>query len=664
MVESVGHREGRSDVLISPDQAKLDEFLDLERPKSKKDVQQLCGLAAQMKKFAPGMQVTYPGMQKLCAANVCFSWTADLDKELTDLKTCLKRHVKLSPVDTTKGLILVIDSAATVGTSYLLLQEKEVGNPAMGMNFISMDSSNFKRGQINMCPFEAEVAGLRYAVKKEGHYLVACPQITVVTDCKSLGSAYQKPLEEIKNRRVMKMFMDVSHVNLVFKHIPGVLNSTTDYRSRHPRDSWEATGEDDSQIRMRLGVRSVRAEAADLHPVDIRLEKMAERAGGDQEYQQMIKYLEQGTPVEEMDQTSELYAMNGERQFLGTVKMENGFSLIVKDEEVMIPKGDRQAILEELHSTHLSSQGMKKLARGKMTWRGMNKDIERLYEGCESCLTHARSKPHKNNARCEVLPASLELSVAGEKIVADFAQYGPNNLLVIKDRYSGLVRVYAMKDLTMKSAIKGYFQWAHSYGLASEVRTDDGPGFRSEFTAALNHVGTRHINSSAYSPTSNGCAERGVGQVKSVLEKLGKKSVLSQEFLNLVVYKINSHVAKETGSALQRFFGRSVQTYLPELVKKTFNQAVAIKKRSEEQLAIANKLGRRSADMFKTGDLVVCQNTTTGKWTVRGRIIKARTAEDGSVRTFEVKTESGNVTLRNARFIVCYPQRRHLFPIM
>ena len=75
-------------------------------------------------------------------------------------------HVKLSPVDTSKGLILVIDSAATVGTSYLLLQEKEVGNPSVGMNFISMDSSNFKRGQINMCPFEAEVAGLRYACKK------------------------------------------------------------------------------------------------------------------------------------------------------------------------------------------------------------------------------------------------------------------------------------------------------------------------------------------------------------------------------------------------------------------------------------------------------------------------------------------------------------------
>merc|ERR1712215_343014 len=108
---------------------------------------------------------------------------------------------------------------------------------------------------------------------------------------------------------------------------------------------------------------------------------------------------------------------------------------------------------------------------------------------------------------------------------------------------------------------------------------------------------------------------------------------------------------KETGSALQRFFGRTIQTYLPELVKRSFDQAAAIKKISEEQLAIANKLGRRSADKFKTGDLVVCQNTTTGKWTVRGRIIKARTADDGSVRTFEVKTETGKVTLRNSRYL-------------
>merc|ERR1712002_231878 len=164
-----------------------------------------------------------------------------------------------------------------------------------------------------------------------------------------------------------------------------------------------------------------------------------------------------------------------------------------------------------------------------------------------------------------------------------------------------------MKDLTMKSATKGYFLWAHSYGLASEIRRDDGPGFRSEFTEAVNEVGTTHINSSAYSPTSNGCAERGVGQIKSILEKLGKNNILSQEFLNFVCFKMNSHISKDTGSALQRFFGHPVQTYIPSLVKKSFDQAAAIRRRSEEQLAIAKKLGRHSADVFKKDDLVVCQ---------------------------------------------------------
>ena len=48
-----------------------------------------------MKKFAPGMQIKYPGMQKLCAANVRFLWTGDLDKELEDLKESLSRALTM-----------------------------------------------------------------------------------------------------------------------------------------------------------------------------------------------------------------------------------------------------------------------------------------------------------------------------------------------------------------------------------------------------------------------------------------------------------------------------------------------------------------------------------------------------------------------------------------
>ena len=90
---------------------------------------------------------------------------------------------------------------------------------------------------------------------------------------------------------------------------------------------------------------------------------------------------------------------------------------------------------------------------------------------------------------------------------------------------------------------------------------------------------------------------------------------------------------------------------MPSLVKKRFDQAALIQKRSEEQMAVAKKLSRRSVDTFKAGDLVVAQNARTGKWTIRGRVTKARTAEDGTSRSFEVETEAGKTTLRNGRHL-------------
>ena len=164
------------------------------------------------------MQLHYLGIMKLCSPNTRFQWNDELTQELENLKQCLRDHVKISPIDTSKNLEMVIDSAATIGTSYLLLQRK-TEDPADGFNFIGMDSANFRKGQLSLCPFEAEVAGLRYACRKENHFLQACPEILVVTDCRKMLSTYSKPLETIKNRRVQQMFLDICHLNLRFEHI-------------------------------------------------------------------------------------------------------------------------------------------------------------------------------------------------------------------------------------------------------------------------------------------------------------------------------------------------------------------------------------------------------------------------------------------------------------
>ena len=90
---------------------------------------------------------------------------------------------------------------------------------------------------------------------------------------------------------------------------------------------------------------------------------------------------------------------------------------------------------------------MKVLRSTTLKPANMSRDIEKKHAECEPCLIHARSKPNKPNHRCEVVPSSLELTCAGEKVSADFGEYGRNKLLIIKDRYSGLIRVYSLPDM-------------------------------------------------------------------------------------------------------------------------------------------------------------------------------------------------------------------------
>ena len=149
---------------------------------------------------------------------------------------------------------------------------------------------------------------------------------------------------------------------------------------------------------------------------------------------------------------------------------------------MIAPEQARQSILTELHSTHLATDGMKRLARGKFYWAGMSKEIENLYMG--------------------------------------FGQYGRSNLLIIKDRYSGLLRVYLTPDKSTEAATAGLERWAHSYGVPREVRSDQGPCYGEMYSQWCSSMGIRHCVSSAYNSQSNGAAEKGLGQIKTLLEKM------------------------------------------------------------------------------------------------------------------------------------------------
>ena len=164
-------------------------------------------------------------------------------------------------------------------------------------------------------------------------------------------------------------------------------------------------------------------------------------------------------------------------------------------------------------------------------------------------------------------------------------------------------------------------------------------------------MGIKHCVSSAYNSQSNGAAEKGLGQIKTLLEKMGRKGVMNQRELNQLCFKINSHQSSKEGSPLERFFGRYVRTYQPELVRKKIQHQQIIAARGEKQKKISEKLGRRSKDDFKPGDNILCQDMTTKKWTIKGKILEGREADDGTVRSFLIMKDNGRTTIRNSRHL-------------
>ena len=302
-----------------------------------------------------------------------------------------------------------------------------------------------------------------------------------------------------------------------------------------------------------------------------------------------------------------------------------------------------------MHSTHLSVDYMKALARERFFWPGLQEDLHNLYKTCQACRRESASKP--NTRKYNTVPRDLLELAPAEEISTDFMSYGAQDVLVIKDRATGYIAAKLCKDKTTKSAIEGLKLFFFAYGFANCIRSDGGPCFKDAFSQELDKLGVKHTLSSAYNPQSNGGAERVCKSIREVLNKRGGHRTTQVE-LSELCFKVNSHIQPGgKGSAHERFHRRSPKTLLPGSMQSVVEHQEMIKKRHDNQVNIAKKKGRSSTEEFIVKDRVVIQDNTDGKWKEIGTIISERKADDLSVQSYEIKMDNGTTKIRNKKFI-------------
>ena len=361
----------------------------------------------------------------------------------------------------------------------------------------------------------------------------------------------------------------------------------------------------------------------------------------------MIFHITNETPVRNMEEDCELKKMEGLLKDLSIYMTSSGKELILKNSlEILIPEAERKNLLQTLHDTHLESDYMKRLARGKFFWLGMSAEIEKVYESCEDCIQEGLSKVHK---RATVIPEDLSLLAPGESVSMDYATIENKKYLILKDKATGFLHAKITKDQTTGEAQKVVHEWAYTFGIPHVIKTDGGPAFRHAFKSYLLGLGIDHVVTSAYNPQSNGLAERGVRQIKDVIKKT--KSKPTPALLREICFSVNNHIQPEGGSAAERFFRRGVKSKLPNSIIRQLDHNALIKQRSDKQVRIAQQKGRSSKDEFAPEDRVIIQDMHTKRWTIKGTVKLARPADDNSIQSYEIETDDGTTFLRNKRYV-------------
>ena len=160
----------------------------------------------------------------------------------------------------------------------------------------------------------------------------------------------------------------------------------------------------------------------------------------------------------------------------------------------------------------------------------------------------------------------------------------------------------------------------------------------------------KHKPSSAYHPQSNSLAERGVQSVKNCSRK--SSSRFTKTHLDEITFAINSTASSEgTGSANERFFGRSIRSRMPNSVNPEIESAELINRRIEKHDNRIKGKNKTNKILYKVGERVRLQNVANKEWVLKGTIDLLRTTDDGRVVSYDIITDKGYMTTRNRRYL-------------
>ena len=321
------------------------------------------------------------------------------------------------------------------------------------------------------------------------------------------------------------------------------------------------------------------------------------------------------------------------------VFIHNNTPLVTVDGTRLVPPiAIRRHLLDLLHLSHPGMVKMRQLARSLYYWPGMNAAVMDRVAHCSHCREVLPSKPAS-----PLHEPDKETVYPMQAVAVDLACISGQPWLIMVCRFSGRTFASKLPRMDTDAVVSVMPQWFYDYGFPERVRSDFGPQFRGPFASFCRGQGITHELSSAYNPQSNGLAESAVKNVKAIISKCLQEGTCFRQAL----HEFHDCPRADGFSPNQLFFGRRSRGALPALPAH-FHLSEQVRREgwhARRQAAISSfekTASRPPPSAFNSGDTVLVQHPTTGKWDKLATVLSKR--GDSYSIMFE---SSGHVQQRN-----------------
>ena len=147
--------------------------------------------------------------------------------------------------------------------------------------------------------------------------------------------------------------------------------------------------------------------------------------------------------------------------------VENGIAY--KGSRCVVPATVHEEVLGRLHRAHLGLESCLRRAREAVFWPGINADVKKLVENCETCATLQRAQSR------ETLHPHEVQAYPWEDMGVDLFMLEGKDFIITVHYFSGYWEIDQLTSTTSTAVVRCLQRHFARYGIPVKVMSDNGP---------------------------------------------------------------------------------------------------------------------------------------------------------------------------------------------